>query len=84
MNAKLLDAIHGQPWDVTWTQANAARTRLLQAWAALTTVDAEVAWWIRKSGADHYDEHLERLGAWTVELLARRSSSSDGTGSGAP
>ena len=69
LNARLLEAIHGQPWDVTWTQANAARTRLLQAWADLTTVDDEAAWWIRKSGADHYAEHLDRLSAWTIELL---------------
>ena len=79
LNAQLLRAIHGQPWDVTWTQANAARTRLLQAWADLTTVDDEAAWWIRKSGADHYDEHLDRLRAWTVELLGRRPIAGEGT-----
>jgi hypothetical protein len=74
LNARLLEAIHGQPWDVTWTQANAAHTRLLQAWADLTSVDDEVAWWIRKSGPDHYGEHLERLTAWATELIGRRST----------
>jgi hypothetical protein len=72
LNARLLHAIHGQPWDVTWTQANAARTRLLQAWSALTTVDDEAAWWIRKSGPDHYGEHLSRLTEWATELAGRR------------
>src|SRR4029079_15582658 len=33
LNATFLAAMQGQSWDVTWTQANAARTRMRQAWA---------------------------------------------------
>ena len=34
INAQLLDAMRGQSWTVTWTQANSARTMLLLRWAA--------------------------------------------------
>ena len=33
----------------------------------------EAAWWIRKSGGDHYAEHLDRLREWIAELIARRT-----------
>ncbi len=33
----------------------------------------EGAWWIRKSGGDHYDEHLGRLRDWIAELIQRRA-----------
>lgn len=35
----------------------------------LRAPDPEATWWLRKSGADHYDEHLR---AWVDELVARR------------
>ena len=35
LNATFLAAMQGQPWDVAWTQANAGRTRMRQAWADL-------------------------------------------------
>jgi hypothetical protein len=72
LNASFLAAMKGQPWEVAWPQASAARTRLLQAWAGLPGPDAESAWWIRKAGPEHYGEHLERLREWTAELIARR------------
>ena len=53
--------MRGQPWEVAWTQANAGRTRMRQAWTALREPSEEAAWWIRKSAVDHYDEHLDRL-----------------------
>ena len=64
--------MRGQPWDVAWIQANAGRTRMLQALAGLGEPDAEAAWWIRKSGGDHYAEHLGRLREWVRELRRRR------------
>ena len=73
LNAQFLEAMHGQPWDVAWVQANAGRTRMLETWSELPEPTDEAAWWIRKSGADHYREHLERLREWTAELIARRS-----------
>ncbi len=61
-----------QPWDVASVQAHAGRTRMLQEWHALPAPNDEATWWIRKSGADHYDEHLDRLRAWVEELVSRR------------
>jgi hypothetical protein len=72
LNAALLDAMNGQPWDVAWVQANAGRSRMIQEWYALRDPTDEAAWWIRKSGGDHFAEHLERLREWVAELVARR------------
>jgi hypothetical protein len=73
LNATFLAAMEGQPWNVAWVQANAGRTRMLETWSELPEPTDEAAWWIRKSGADHYGEHLDRLREWTAELIARRS-----------
>lgn len=72
LNATFLAAMQGQPWDVLWTQANAGRTRMRQAWAALPEPNDEAAWWIRKSAVDHYAEHVGRLREWVDELIGRR------------
>lgn len=72
LNASFLAALADQPWDVAWLQANAGRTRMIAAWSRLTAPSDEAAWWIRKSGGDHYAEHLPHLRAWVDELVARR------------
>jgi hypothetical protein len=72
LNATFLEAMRDQPWDVAWIQANAGRTRMLLAWSELAQPGVEAAWWIRKSGADHYAEHLDRLEAWVEELVSGR------------
>lgn len=72
LNAALLEGMAGQPWEVAWNQANSARTRMLEAWRALSAPDDEAAWWVRKAAAEHYAEHLDRLRAWTAELIGRR------------
>ena len=72
LNAVFLAALQGQPWDVVWTQANAARSRMRQAWAALPEPNDEAAWWIRKSAVEHYGQHLARLREWVGELVAPR------------
>ena len=41
LNAQFLAAMVGQPWDVVWSQANAGRTVMLQAWTRLTTPNDE-------------------------------------------
>jgi Mycothiol maleylpyruvate isomerase N-terminal domain len=74
LNEQFLAAMYGEPWDVAWVQANAGRTRMLEEWSAIHEPDDEAAWWIRKSGGDHYAEHLERLRDWVDELIARRRS----------
>jgi hypothetical protein len=73
LNAALLDAMAGQPWEVAWIQANAARTRMLEEWYALREPSEEAAWWIRKGAAEHLGEHLDRLREWVAELVARRA-----------
>jgi len=74
LNAALLAAMAGQPWDVAWVQANAGRTRMLQEWYLLHQPTDEAAWWIRKSGGDHYADHLGRLREWIAELIERRDA----------
>jgi hypothetical protein len=76
LNAVFLAAMADQPWDVAWVQANAGRTMMIQAWHALRDPSDEAAWWIRKSGSDHYAEHLDRLRAWIAELIERRGEGS--------
>jgi hypothetical protein len=75
LNATFLAAMAGQPWDVTWMQANAGRTTMLITWQQLPKPTDEAAWWIRKSGPDHYAEHLPRLREWVAELIGRREGS---------
>ncbi len=73
LNAALLEGMAGQPWEVAWVQAQAARSRMIEQWYALREPSAEAAWWIRKAAAEHFAEHLGRLREWTEELIARRS-----------
>jgi Mycothiol maleylpyruvate isomerase N-terminal domain len=73
MNALSLEAMKDAPNDVVKAQAAAARTRMLQAWAALPETTPEAAFWISKAGAEHYGEHLTRLRDWVGELHAARS-----------
>ena len=74
LNAALLEGMDGQPWEVVWVQAQAARTWMLEVWYALSEPSDDAVWWIRKGAAEHYAEHLDRLQEWTDELIARRSS----------
>ena len=72
MNARFLDAMRDMPLDVVRAQAWSARTRMLQEWEWLPALGPEALGWIRKSGADHYAEHLPRLREWVAELIAER------------
>jgi Mycothiol maleylpyruvate isomerase N-terminal domain len=72
LNEQFLDAMRDQSWETVSDQAQAGRTRMLQEWTHLKVPDDEATWWLRKSGADHYDEHLDRLRAWVDELVSRR------------
>ena len=68
LNAALLEAMAGQPWNVAWVQANAARSQMLTAWYALDHPSEEAAWWVRKAGPEHYAEHVTRLREWVAEV----------------
>jgi hypothetical protein len=72
LNEQFAVAMRDQPWDVVWIQANAARTTMVQEWHGIREPSDEAAWWMRKSGVDHYTEHLGRLREWVAELIARR------------
>jgi hypothetical protein len=71
LNAAFLAAMDGRPWSDAWLQANAGRVLMVQDWYVMEPSE-EAAWWIRKSGCDHYTEHLGRLREWVAELTARR------------
>jgi hypothetical protein len=73
LNATFLEALADQPWEVAWLQANAGRTRMLDVWAACRDTSDEADWWVRKSGVEHYLEHLDRLREWVDELRQRRA-----------
>jgi hypothetical protein len=68
MNDAFLQALHDAPLPVIRAQAASARTRMLQAWQALPELTDDAAFWIRKAGAAHYEEHLPRLREWVEEL----------------
>jgi hypothetical protein len=72
LNAEFLAAMQGQSWDVAWTQANAGRHRMIMEWYRFSEPSDEAAWWIRKAGSEHYEEHIGRLREWVEELVARR------------
>ena len=72
LDATFLEAMAGQPWEVAWVQANAARNRMLEEWYALPEPSDEAAWWIDRCVAAHFGSHLGRLREWTQDLIARR------------
>jgi hypothetical protein len=72
LNATFLAALADQPWEVAWLQATAGRSRMIEEWYRLREPNDEAAWWIRKAGGDHYDEHVPRLREWVEELVGRR------------
>ena len=73
LNAMFLEAMRREPWEGTWVQANAGRSQMLEAWYHLAEPSDEAAWWIRKTGGEHYAEHVDRLRAWVDELAGRRA-----------
>ena len=71
-NARFLEAMRDVPLETVHLQAAAAHNELLSAWAQLPEVTPEAAYWVRKAGPEHYEEHLPRLDAWLEELERRR------------
>jgi len=67
-NAVFLDANREVPFDLVEVEAEASRHRLLQEVNWLPEVGPDAEAWLRKSGPDHYAEHLPRLRAWVGEL----------------
>jgi hypothetical protein len=68
MNELFLQNLRDQPLRTIRAQASSARARMLQAWDHLDQLTPDATFWIRKAGAEHYDEHLPRLREWVGEL----------------
>jgi hypothetical protein len=68
LNARFLDAMRDVDLADVKAQATAARARMLHAWTELPEPDEVAGRWIRKSGPEHYLEHLPRLREWLREL----------------
>jgi hypothetical protein len=45
---------------------------MLHVWYSLPEQSEAAAWWVAKSGAEHYAEHLDRLREWVAQLHERR------------
>jgi mycothiol maleylpyruvate isomerase-like protein len=74
MNARFYEANKDLPLGVVRAEMWSARTRMLTEWAALPEITPEAEEWFVESGANHYREHIPRLGEWVEELRARGSS----------
>lgn len=72
-NAEVLDAQRGDPWELVLSRATAARAWMLEAWFGLSGRSPTADRWIRKAGAEHYGEHLDRLRTWVLELIELRT-----------
>jgi hypothetical protein len=72
-NSEILAVHRNEDWDTVWAQAMAARTWMFEALLRLHDESPAATQWVRKAGAEHYGEHLERLQDWTVELIEIRT-----------
>ena len=68
MNKQFYEAMRDVPFETVRAQASAARTRMLRAWGSLDHDTPDSERWIRKSGPEHYAEHLPRLREWVDSL----------------
>jgi catechol 2,3-dioxygenase-like lactoylglutathione lyase family enzyme len=88
LNGRFLEVLRDLPFEVVRAQADASRSRMLLASATAPPGDPDAAFWIRKAGPDHYNEHLPRLRQWSAELAVRVASTAAGSaaevGSSAP
>ena len=71
-NLRFAELTEGVPFDDVYVQAWASRWRMLGVWRDLPEITISAADWLDKVGAQHYDEHLPRLRAWTTELVDLR------------
>jgi hypothetical protein len=72
-NAEVLAAHKDEDWDLVWAQTTASRAWMFEALFGLHDQSRAATQWVRKAGAEHYGEHLDRLQAWTVELVDLRT-----------
>jgi hypothetical protein len=68
MNGQFYDSMHDVAFHDVRAQASTARNRMLRAWRSLPQGSPEADRWIRKSGPEHYAEHVPRLRGWVQEI----------------
>jgi hypothetical protein len=68
MNQTFYDSMRDVAFPDVRAQAFTARNRMLRAWRSLPDGSPEADRWIRKSGLEHYAEHLPRLREWVREI----------------
>ncbi len=68
-NERFLAAMVDIPLDTVHLQAASAHAQLLGAWRELPEVSDAAAFWVRKAGPAHIEEHLPRLEVW-VDFLS--------------
>jgi catechol 2,3-dioxygenase-like lactoylglutathione lyase family enzyme len=68
VNRRYLEALRELSFDVIRAQADASRSRMLLASAAVAWPNDDAEFWIRKAGPEHYAQHLPRLREWAREL----------------
>ena len=73
-NAEVLAAHRDDPWEQVLARATAARAWMLEALHGLGGRSNAANQWVRKAGAEHYGEHVDRLRAWTAELIKARTA----------
>jgi hypothetical protein len=71
-NERFLAAMREVPLETVHLQVTAARGELLRAWAELREITPPAAYWVRKAGPEHVEEHVPRLEAWLDEIGAGR------------
>ena len=68
MNALFYASMRDVAFHDVRAQAFTARNRMLRAWRSLPEGSPEADRWIRKSGPEHYAEHVPRLREWVGEI----------------
>ena len=68
MNAQFYGSMRTVAFHDVRAQAFTARNRMLRAWRSLPEGSPEADRWIRKSGPEHYAEHIPRLREWVGEM----------------
>jgi hypothetical protein len=71
LNARFLEAMKDVPLPTVRAQAAAARTQMRHALAQLPEVTPPALFWVRKAGAEHYQEHLPQLREWMATMKER-------------
>ncbi len=73
LNAALLEAMQGQPWEIAWVQANAGGRGCSRNGGRCASRPKSLHGGSARSASDHFGEHLGRLREWVAELTARRT-----------